>query len=81
MWKVTTIVAIFAISACSQGTLVSVNPALAVPQSDKGVIEGGTYKSTSVGIELTPASQLTFATPELKGKPGAVNSFITASVG
>ncbi len=79
MWKLTIIVAIFAISAWSQGALVSVKPPLAVPRWDKGVIEGGTYKNTSVGIELTPASQLTFATPELKGKPGAVNSFVTIS--
>jgi hypothetical protein len=79
MWKLTIIVAIFAILAWPQGTPVSVKPTQAAPQWDKGVIEAGTYKNTSIGIELTPASRLTFAPSELKGKPSAVKSFITVS--
>jgi hypothetical protein len=34
---------------------------------DEGVVDGNTYKNPSVGLELTPASELELQAPELKG--------------
>lgn len=47
------------------------------PRWDKGVVEGGTYKNTSVGLEIIPATGLEFGTPELNGNSGAVPLLVT----
>jgi hypothetical protein len=47
------------------------------PRWDKGVVEGGTYKNASVGLEITPATGLKFGAPELKGNSGTVPLLVT----
>lgn len=37
---------------------------------NKGSVEQGTYKNPSIGIEITPASDLHLEEPEMKGTPG-----------
>jgi TonB family protein len=46
------------------------------PRWDKGVVEGLTYKNTSLGLELTPAPGLKFGAPELDGDPGTVPQIV-----
>ena len=43
----------------------------------KGVIEQGTYKNPSIGLEFTPAEGLHLEEPEMKGTPGAASFFIS----
>jgi hypothetical protein len=38
----------------------------------KGSIEEGTYKNPSIGVEITPADNLHFEEPDMKGTPGTV---------
>ncbi|HWW15693.1 MAG TPA: hypothetical protein VN310_13610 [Candidatus Dormibacteraeota bacterium] len=57
--------------------VVPSKPSGVVPRWDKGVVEGRTYKNTSVGLELTPAPGLEFGPPELKGSPGTVPLLVT----
>lgn len=47
------------------------------PRWDKGVVEGGTYKNPSVGLEITPATGLELGAPELKGNSGTVPLLVT----
>lgn len=47
------------------------------PRWDKGVVEGGTYKNASVGLEITPATGLEFGSPELRGNSGTVPLLVT----
>lgn len=47
------------------------------PRWDKGVVDGGTYKNASVGLEITPATGLEFGPPELKGNSGTVPLLVT----
>jgi hypothetical protein len=46
---------------------------------DKGVVEGGTYKNDSVGLELTPASSLKLGTPVMKGTQGSLPLLVSVS--
>jgi hypothetical protein len=68
------LVAALLIFAIPQEHVIPAEAPLAVPRLNKGTVEGRTYKNASVGIELTPDSKLKFRTPELKGKPGTVQS-------
>lgn len=43
----------------------------------KGLIEHGTYKNTSIGLEFMPAGNLHLQEPELKGTPGTTPLLIT----
>lgn len=45
----------------------------------KGFIEQGTYKNASIGLEFTPAENLHLQEPEIRAKPGTVDSNITVS--
>jgi hypothetical protein len=54
----------------------STTPAVG-PRWDKGVVEDGTYKNASVGLEITPPPGLDFRTPELKGNTGTVPLLVT----
>jgi hypothetical protein len=47
------------------------------PHLDEGMVEGHTYKNTSLGLEFTTADHLKFGTPELKGKQGTVPLLVT----
>ena len=42
-----------------------------------GVVEGNTYKNSSLGLEFTPSPGLRFSAPELKGTPGSVPLLVT----
>jgi hypothetical protein len=44
---------------------------------NKGVVESGTYKNASIGLEFTPASSLRLQEPEMKGTPDATPLLIT----
>jgi hypothetical protein len=68
MYKLIGAVIIVAVVAWSQESIVPARPL------EKGAIERGTYKNTSLGLELTPDAKLKFGTPELKGKPGDAHS-------
>ena len=69
----------FALVAWSQERVVRVprKLSLPVPQMDKGIVEGKTYKNPSVGLELTPSPGLEFEPPELMGTPGTVPLLVT----
>jgi len=74
------IVVFVAVSGLSQDRppKVVVVPSVVVgPRWDKGVVESGTYKNGSVGLEITPAKGLEFGTPELKGNSGTVPLLVT----
>jgi hypothetical protein len=43
----------------------------------KGVVESGTYKNASIGLEFTPASSLRLQEPEMKGTLDATPLLIT----
>jgi hypothetical protein len=43
----------------------------------KGVIEQGTYKNASIGLEFTPAEDLHLQEPEMKGSPGSTPFLLT----
>lgn len=43
----------------------------------KGVIEEGTYRNASIGLEFTPAENLHLQEPEMKGTPGSTPLVIT----
>lgn len=62
----------------SASTLNS-QPSPLAPHWDKGIVEGRTYKNPTVGIEFTPAPQLQFGPPELKGTPGALPLLVTVT--
>jgi hypothetical protein len=62
--------------ARSQTVDVQARPA-SVPHLDEGVVEGHTYKNTSLGLEFTTADHLKLGTPELKGKQGTVPLLVT----
>ena len=70
-------VAVVAMSQDRATIVVPSKPTAVVPQWDKGVVEGRTYKNASVGLELTPAPGFEFGTPELKGNPGTVPLLVT----
>ena len=82
MTKIAACIAVFlSLPAVSQErppkvVVVPSTPA-AGPQWDKGVVEDGTYKNASIGLELTPPSALELGTPELKGNPGTVPLLVT----
>lgn len=57
----------------------AMRPSELVPNWDKGEVVGGTYKNTSVGIELTPPTTLEFGAPELRGNPGLIVTITAAS--
>lgn len=44
---------------------------------DRGLVERGTYKNPSIGLEFIPAENLRLQEPEMKGKPGTVPLLIT----
>jgi hypothetical protein len=83
MRKIAAIVLIFlAVTGMSQDrppkiVVVPSNTSAVGPRWDKGVVEGGTYRNASVGIEITPAAGLEFGIPELKGKSGTVPLLVT----
>lgn len=52
------------------------NPPQNLPPT-KGLIDNGTYKNTSIGLEFTPAENLKFQEPEMKGTPGTTPLLIT----
>ncbi len=54
-------------------------PSLAVPQMDKGIVEGKTYKNPSIGLEFSPAPELELGTPELKGTPGTLSESVSVA--
>jgi hypothetical protein len=65
-----------------QGVVVPQTPSKApVPAQrvlpNKGVVESGTYKNASIGLEFTPASSLRLQEPEMKGTPDATQFLIT----
>lgn len=71
----------FSLTAWSQERITKVVPrtySLPIPQMDKGIVEGRTYKNPSIGIEFTLPVGLTFGTPELKGTPGR-SLFVTVA--
>jgi hypothetical protein len=41
------------------------------------MVEAGTYKNASLGLEVTPAKGLEFGSPELKGNTGTVPLLVT----
>jgi hypothetical protein len=43
----------------------------------KGDVEHGTYKNPSIGLEFTPAEDLHFQEPQMKGTPGTTPLLIT----
>jgi len=43
----------------------------------KGLIEQGTYKNDSIGLEFTPAENLHLQEPEMKGTPGSTPFLVT----
>jgi hypothetical protein len=51
-------------------TPAKVSPSSPNVLPNKGSIEQGTYKNPSIGIELTPAADLHWEDPEMKGTPG-----------
>lgn len=63
--------------AQNSGTGVGVRPSGPAPRWEKGVVNGGTYKNGSIGLELTPPAGLEFGTPELKGDSGTVSLLVT----
>lgn len=72
----------FALAALSQEPKVRVVPrtlSLPIPQMEKGIVEGNTYKNPSIGIEFSPPSELALGTPELKGSPGTVPLLVTVA--
>jgi hypothetical protein len=56
-------------------------PAAPVPTPrilpNKGVVEGGTYKNPSVGIEFKPPLSLRLQEPQMKGSPDAAQLLIS----
>lgn len=50
---------------------------LPIPRFTKGIVDGRTYKNTSVGLEITAPPTFEFGSPELKGSPGTVNELVT----
>jgi TonB family protein len=69
----------FSLTAWSQERITKVVPrtySLPIPQMDKGKVEGRTYRNPSIGLELTPAPELEWGTPETEGPPGAVPVFV-----
>lgn len=44
---------------------------------DKGVVEGRTYKNTTLGLQFTPPPTLELGMPELKGTPGVLPLLVT----
>lgn len=78
------LIALIAVAAMPQDrparVVVAPSTASAVgPQWDKGVVEGGTYRNPSLGIEITPPPGIEFGTPELKGNPGTVPLLVTVT--
>ncbi len=70
---------IFALLGCSEARTAEASE---VHHLDKGAVEGKTYKNAFLGLELTPASNLKFKAPELKGKAGTVHpSLLVAAWG
>ena len=47
------------------------------PLPTKGLVDNGTYKNTSIGLEFTPAENLKLQEPEMKGTPGTTPLLIT----
>jgi hypothetical protein len=47
------------------------------PLPTKGLVENGTYKNASIGLEFTPAENLKLREPEMKGTPGTTPLLIT----
>src|SRR5437660_9687326 len=47
------------------------------PLPTKGLVDNGTYKNTSIGLEFTPAESLKLQEPEMKGTPGTTPLLIT----
>lgn len=83
-----TIILIFALFAFAQKhtTLVvvpskpsGITSKTAVPQMEKGSVEGRTYKNASIGMELTVPDGLEFGKPELKGPPGTLPLLVTVT--
>jgi hypothetical protein len=66
------------ISWPQQGTRHS-NTATSAPSlmPTKGLIDKGTYKNPSIGLEFTPAENLKLLEPEMKGTPGTTPLLIT----
>lgn len=48
-----------------------------VPQSEAGVVEGGIYKNSALGLELTPDPDLKLGSPEIKGKQREIPVYVT----
>jgi hypothetical protein len=46
---------------------------------EAGTVEGNTYKNDSLKLEITPAPNLKFSTPEMEGKPGSVPLLVTVA--
>ncbi|MGA7795475.1 MAG: hypothetical protein WCA19_20745 [Candidatus Acidiferrales bacterium] len=59
--------------------VVPSKPSSPVPRMEKGLVDGRTYKNSSIGVELRVAEGLTFGTPELKGTPGTVPLLVTVT--
>ena len=83
MRKITVgVVALLAVAGMSQDrspkvVVVPSTTSAVGPRWDKGMVEGGTYKNASVGLEVTPATGLEFGTPELKGNTGTMPLLVT----
>jgi len=72
----------FSLSPSSQQRITKVVPrtySLRIPEMDKGIVEGRTYRNPSVGLEFTPPVGLRLGTPELKGTPGTVPLLVTVA--
>jgi len=88
MWSFRAVVLAFALVAATpvswsrQGTPQSRAKTTASTQNvlpTKGLIEQGTYKNPSIGLEFTPAENLHLQEPEMKGTPGTTPLVITVS--
>ena len=59
--------------------VVPSKPSPSVPRMEKGLVDGRTYRNSSIGVELRVAEGLTPGTPELKGTPGIVPLLVTVT--
>jgi hypothetical protein len=54
-------------------------PPIPVPRMEVGLVNGRTYKNSSIGVELTAADGLAFGAPELNGEAGTVPLLVTVT--
>jgi hypothetical protein len=69
----------FTLFASAQTVIVHSKPSTPVPRMEIGLVNGRTYKNSSIGVELTAADGLAFGTPELNGEPGTVPLLVTVT--